>query len=628
MRVIRSRRLGVVATLVLILVSSASSLGASLPAVCLTRKTHIVWKDIGKNAIHFLDRDSLRVISSLDLEAAPDSCFFDPSGRTLAMLTFGQASDRGEKHPLPWEDRLKAIAALSDAAPKAGHRAWHVTYLGLPAPSAEAKARTSALAVASLERREITATLRLPGGIRSAHLHPDGRTITCVWNADRDYSGRIAIVDLEHQEIAGSAVLPFTCPSVQYSADGTQLYAMRAEADPAANSKRSDAAPPDFLVLDPATGKTLRELHVGGRLTRSAAALPDREGLLVLAAALPRASSDWAKFDIVYRFTGSSPDAVDSTALGSAATDLLVAPQGGYVVVCGQDPVTRGTSTLCIFDRRGTARRIAIEDAGPCSVEFAGGDTAYVLAARSLTSVGLQQQSVLAHVVLPFPPAQLLVSRDATRGYVNELGGGKIAIVDFARASVLTTFTTNPTGVRGLGTAVTDALAYHNAQWIAERQTRRSGFESKLNSILGMPSGYTQMLMRPDEKRLYVLNTQTDQLNIVDTQTREILEHIGTGISAIGMHMSFDLGHAMLFGQSDLGLFDMTTGKVAFVRHTGNAAAEMSNLSCSWAFDESTWHVYALQGNLLYAVNLSDGVRTKLRMPSPVMGARVLIPAD
>jgi DNA-binding beta-propeller fold protein YncE len=627
-RVIRSRNFGVVATLVLILVGSASSLGASLPAVCLTRKTHIVWKDVGKNAIHFLDRDSLRVISSLDLEAAPDSCFFDPSGRTLAMLTFGQASDRAGKHPLPWEDHLKAIAASSDAAPKAGHRAWHVTFLGLPAPSAEAKARTSALAVASLERREITATLRLPGGIRSAQLHPDGRAITCVWNADHDYPGRIAIVDLEHQELPGCAVLPFTYPAVQYSTDGTQLYAMRAEADPATNSKRGDAAPPDFLVLDPATGRTLRELHAGGRLARSAATLPDGEGLLVLAASLPHASSDWAKSDVVYRFTGTSPTAVDSIALGSAATDLLVAPQGGYVVVCGQDPVTRGTSTLFIFDRRGAARRIAIEDAGPCSVEFATGDTAYVLAARSLTSVDLQQQAVLAHVVLPFPPAQLLVSHDLTRGYVNELGGSKLAIVDFAHASVLATLTTNPTGVRGLGTAIADAVSYYNAQRSAERQARRSGFESTLNSTLGMPSGYTQMLMRPDEKLLYVLNTQTDQLDIVDAQTRGIVDRIGTGISAIGMHLSFDLGHAMLFGQSDLGLFDMTTGKMVFVRHTGNAAAEMSGLSCSWAFDERTWHVYALQGNLLYAVNLSDGVRTKLRIPAPVLGARVLIPAD
>jgi hypothetical protein len=586
------RMTGIAGVVVLALLRGPSVLAAPLPAVCVTGDA--------KSQVHFLDRDSLSVISSLDLMAYPNQCLFGRGGRTLAVVSFGEPSkstpNKKGAGSLSWAERLKAGLA-GEADPKGG-----------------------GLAYIDLEKREISARWSLPGGISSVLERPGSGAIACAWNADRNDPGRLAIFGLDRQELAGAAVLPFAHPVLSYSIDGTRLFAMRSEDDPPPSKLVGSSAPPDLLVLDPASGATLREIRIGGRPCQSAAVLPEDEGIVVMA--MPRSKDNpvSSQRPAIYRFGGSSPIATDSVFFGTGGAELYVDPHSGTVVSCTQDSVGSGSGVLHAFGRAGAVHAIPIHDNGPYDVVFASRDTTFIIGDRSVTAVDLSRQSVFAHIDLSFSPAQILPVRGSERIYVNEARGSKLAVADLARDSVIATLSTGRTSKRVsnvLSSVVMNTVG--SLGHVGER-------------FYGVRSGYTQMLMGRDGSRLYVLNTQTLDVNVVDTRTIEILRRVDTKTYNVNfMLFSADGSRLILCSREQVSWYDTATDSIAFSQTMARTGLmEDGDTVQSWAFDDRTGHAYGLMWRGLRIVDLADGARTKVQLPKPrrAMCNWMLIPPD
>lgn len=596
------RMTGIAGVVVVALLHGPFVLAAPLPAVCVTGDE--------KSQLHFLDRDSLRVISSLDLMVPPDRCLFSRGGRTLAVVSFGEPSKSTPKKrgavPLSWAERLKAGLSGGDDSKGGG------------------------LAFIDLEQRGISARWSLPGGITSVLERPGSGVVACAWDADKNDPGRLAIFDLERQELTGAEVLPFAHPVLLHSTDGTRLFAMRSAADPLPSKLVGPAAPPDLLVLDPASGETLRELRLGGRPCQSAALLPDDEGIIVMASPLPRSNSAAGRLSAIYRFGGTSSVATDSVFLGTGGAELYVDPHGGTVVSCTQDSAGSGSGSLHAFGRAGAVHAIPIQDNGPYDIIFAGRDTTFIVGDRSVTAVDLGRQSVFAHVDLSFSPAQVLPVRGSERVYVNEVRGSKLAVLDLTRGSVIATLSTGRTSKRVsnviasvVGTAAGAAVAGYGAA---------HGYGYGRYEVYGIPSGRTQMLMGRDGSRLYVLNTQTEDINVVDTRTLEIVHRVDSqNYNASYMLFTPDRSRLVLYGRVLLSSYDTATDSIAFSTTAARTGFfEDGDTVQSWAIDDRTGHAYGLMWRGLRIVDLADGERTKVHLPKPrrAMCNRMLIPPD
>jgi hypothetical protein len=140
------------------------------------------------------------------------------------------------------------------------------------------------------------------------------------------------------------------------------------------------------------------------------------------------------------------------------------------------------------------------------------------------------------------------------------------------------------------------------------------------------------MLMGQDGDRLYVLNTQTQDINVVDTRALEILHRVDTqNYNANYMRFTDDRSRLVLYGGVLLSSYDTATDAIAFSTTAARTGFfEDGDTVQSWAIDDRTGHAYGLLWRGLRIVDLADGARTKVQLPKPrrAMCNRMLIPPD
>jgi len=170
----------------------------------------------------------------------------------------------------------------------------------------------------------------------------------------------------------------------------------------------------------------------------------------------------------------------------------------------------------------------------------------YVVSEKTLTAVDLPALSRLGTSELK--PAglsllaeqsgkstvkELALSTDGKRAYALYAQSSKLGILDLEGRSLVASIGTGRGGVKfGKFLAATAATAATAASYSTGAGASGLSFSVSFSAVFTVAPANTTLALTKDEKHIYVLNTQSNDVTVVDTETREAVAKIGVGGSA------------------------------------------------------------------------------------------------
>ena len=171
-------------------------------------------------------------------------------------------------------------------------------------------------------------------------------------------------------------------------------------------------------------------------------------------------------------------------------------------------------------------------------------ESLYVVSEKTLTQVDLPALASLGATALKPAGISLLTSGggkstvkeiefsgDGKRGYVLYADSSKLGVLDLEGRKLVAEITTGRGGVKfGKFLAAAAASAASYSAGYAGASSYGGGFF--VYSVYGVAPANTSLVLSNDEEFLYVLNTQSNDVTIVKTGTREAKDKIGVGGAA------------------------------------------------------------------------------------------------
>ncbi len=318
---------------------------------------------------------------------------------------------------------------------------------------------------------------------------------------------------------------------------------------------------------------------------------------------------------------------------GRAPRGLVVDDEGNQVFVLseGEPSLEKGA------DAPGVLRVIrGAEEAAKITV---GGDPLFlrvspdrqhlhVVSEKTLTAVDLPALSKLG-VAAPKPGGrspltgrakELTVSSDGKRGYVLYDESSKLGILDLESRQLVAEVTTGRGGVKFgklLGAAALSAASMSAAQ----AQANSTGFG--WYSVYTVAPANTALVLSEDQRYVYVLNTRSNDVTIVDTETRQPVNKVGVGGAANRLELLPGGAFvAVTTGADTLHLIDTTTRLQASELPDGGNYVFSSDKRFAAAIGKHV--VYCLEGATLKTLGTATGYKrpTQLLFEPPASRAR------
>ena len=289
----------------------------------------------------------------------------------------------------------------------------------------------------------------------------------------------LRFVDLNRAELLGKLALRLDANNAVLSPDGKQVYVW---------SKNANAI--EVVGTASRTGEKLVGI---GYLAR---AFVDEVGQRMLFLSQDSKSAQ-GRLDIV---TSSE---VTTLQVGSNPFLLKVSPDRQRLIVVGTDAAT--------------------------VIDFA--------ALQSLAQVPLGEHSpdVFTKPTLSseHTPTEVLLSPDATRAFAVFAGSSKLLILDLVNFKSLPEVTTGSAAAK-VGAFVLGAVgdAVSPQRMLAERTG-----QAYVQQFNGLEPPDVLLQLRRDGKTVYALNTQTQDVTVVESETGKVLDHIGACPLAYGLTM-------------------------------------------------------------------------------------------
>jgi YVTN family beta-propeller protein len=240
---------------------------------------------------------------------------------------------------------------------------------------------------------------------------------------------------------------------------------------------------------------------------------------------------------------------VTNLEAGRAPRGLVLDKEGNQVFVLAEEAPSaekKGEPPGVLRVIRGAeeAARVAVAEEPLFLRVSPNRERLYVVSEKALTSVDLPSLSRLGSSVLK--PAgislatsqtgkstvkELSISRDGKRGYVLYAQSSKLGILDLEAGKLVAEIGTGRGGVKFgklLGAVALTAASYAAGSAGASA----SGSPVFFYNVYGVAPANTALVTTLDEKHVYVLNTNSNDVTIVDAETRTVVTKIGVGGSA------------------------------------------------------------------------------------------------
>ncbi|PYQ15107.1 MAG: hypothetical protein DMF80_10690 [Acidobacteria bacterium] len=171
-----------------------------------------------------------------------------------------------------------------------------------------------------------------------------------------------------------------------------------------------------------------------------------------------------------------------------------------------------------------------------------GGDKLYVVAPAAVTVVelaGLQAHPMhldrAKGAILyddPGPAKELALSPDGKRAFVLYEKSSKLLVLDLDKEETVAMVTTGRGGIKfmkTLGAAALTAASYY----AADRQASRSGGGLFYYDVYQVGRAVTSIVVRPDSRFVYVLNTQSGDVTVADSANGQVVDKLAGGGSGL-----------------------------------------------------------------------------------------------
>lgn len=470
-----------------------------------------------------------------------------------------------------------------------------------------------AVAAIDLESGRTSSTVTLPFTPDRALVLPDGKTVLALYQGDGTYGGwsgefrpksasQAAIV--RDGKLIGTTDLGWGLAQAAFSADGSTAWVLTTGYE---SNKLPERKPSELIRLDTATGK------ITSRLAFDAAALAfatDASGTtgIVYSPPYPKKKPaplagrvtfiDLKSFeagpvveitgelrkpvaagDLLYvldagnRKTGGKLHVIDTKARALAGA----IPLGPEAVMAGTDAEGRVVVLSQAADLKSgrvhlvKGTKVIAEYTGPAAPKFVAQSTdgkhLYVAGWKDFSMVDLAANKASSAVELARNPFGVLPTRDNSRVFVVSMDGTsccRISTFDTANMKRLTTFLGGSKGERwgeGLAAAALSVASYQAGLSAAQA----SGANSFTYTIFTPRTGGAArgpMALSPDEKKVYLADTQTNDVTIVDVATGERITNLDAG-SGLREVMSLPAAGALAaISDQDIRIVDFATDSV------------------------------------------------------------------
>lgn len=555
---------------------SAYAAGGTPPLVVVNAKT--VTKGAGVGSVTFLDPDTHKVLGSVDVGKNPTGARFSPDEKFLYVLNGGKRS------------------AWSGAVSEEG-----------------------TLTVIDVEARRVVSTIELGFDPLRIYFSPDASRLFCFSLGKRKKGEAAkAVVTVVDRATHGEAASIETAPGgldAMLSSDGRWLYALHG--DPL--GKRKDARPA-LVVVDTASNTVAREVPLVHAPVEMVAS-PDGRYVYVLDRGKPSKDPLKNKDGRVFVLDGSSHEVLATHDAGADPGSLQLDERNGSVFVPSR--ASAKTKQGVLHGIRGAEVFAEVEVAEkPSSVRLGpDGSTLFVLCEEAISVVDLGQAKEIRRIPLALKTGEFLLSHDGRRGYVTERQGSDLALLDLADGKVAGVVKTGRGGVKFgklMGAIALTALSYGAGYAGASG----SGSPMFFYRVYTVAPATSQLALRKDGRFLYALNTLSNDVTIIDTETRQVVDKIATGGGANEIVVAPKGRHLYVRTPSQLTIVDTEKNTLAQKHDLGGGGAEPGDL----AFSEGRRLAFVASSSGLQVVSLRTAARVAsvVDLPTPRM---VLVPS-
>jgi hypothetical protein len=279
---------------------------------------------------------------------------------------------------------------------------------------------------------------------------------------------------------------------------------------------------------------------------------------------------------------------------------LVLVPSDGPPVEKGQTRV----GELRAFS--GAAQTAIVNVAEQPHLLRINGARAYVLGKRAVTVVGLDGLRSLSE--FPLDDAddvnQLAFSKDGKRAFAQYVASSRLSILDLEAPRLVGSVSTGRGGVKfakalgamALSVAATTA-SYYQGQSVATTQ-HQSWFTYNVYNF-GVAAPESSVVVRPDGKFAYALNTQTKDVTVVDVATASVVSKEAAKGHTLAL---FPNGAKIaVLGKDELRLFDTQT------QLPGEPLRFEGAMSVSLVFTRDGQTALAYGGSGLYILDAATG---------------------
>ena len=480
----------------------------------------------------------------------------------------------------------------------------------------------SSLAAVDLRSGKVASSVPLPFKPDRALLLPDGESVlalfrgegsTGFWTAEfRPKSPSQAAV-IRGGKLVGSTELGWGLAQASFSADGSTAYVLTTGYE---SNKLPERKPSELLRLDTTTGKIVDRIALDAAAEGFASDGSGKTGI-IYSPAYPKKKPtplparitfvDLGAFkrgpvldlqgeiqkpvavgNLLYVLDAGNRNKAGNLYVIDMNTQALVKtlPLGPEAVMAGSDPAGRVIVLTQAPDKKSgrvlyiKGGEIAGDYVGPAAPKFVSaspdGKRHYIAGWKNLSTVDLEAKKGTDGVEMPSNAIAVLGTRDNKRVFIASRDGDqccRITTYDTDGMKRLTSFLGGSKGERfGQGlAAVAVSVASYQAGASAARASGASTFSYVIYTPRSGGAARGPLALSPDEKKVYLVDTQTNDITIVDVASGERLKNVDAGSGVKEVLPLYDAGVVAAIADEDVRLIDFATDEIReTIKFAGN----------------------------------------------------------